>query len=284
VSAQATATTEAPPRYEGPSALGSDLRRFWNLTFTLAVTDFKLSYFGSALGYVWSLARPLLLFGTLYAVFTHVVRVGGKIPNYPLYLLTALMLWGYFRDTTSAAVRSLVERQNLLRKVRFPRLVIPMAVSLTELFQLAMNMVVVFIFFIAAGVDPRWSWLELPILLGVLMMLTVGCAMLISALYVRYRDMDPIWEVVLQLGFWASPIIYAIGALKPSLHEPLSYNPVASIMNQMRHALIDPNAPSAADLLGATWKLVIPLGIVVAVFLLGLWFFNREAPRIAENL
>ena len=272
------------PRYEGPSALGSDVRRFWNLTTTLAITDFKLVYFGSALGYVWSLMRPLLLFGTLYAVFTQIVRVGGNIDNYPLYLLMALILYGFFRDATAAAVTSLVDRQNLLRKIHFPRLVIPLSVTLTELFHFAMNMIVVVVFFVATGVEPRWSWLELPLLLGALLVLTLGCAMLVSALYVRFRDMAPIWEVVLQLGFWGSPVIYAIGAIPESWREPLSYNPIASILNQMRHALVDPNAPSAADLIGGAWKLVIPAGIVIAVFALGWFVFNREAPRIAENL
>jgi ABC-2 type transport system permease protein len=272
------------PRYEGPSALGDDVSRFWNLTLTLAITDFKLVYFGSALGYIWSLARPLMLFGVLYTVFTHIVRVGGTIPNYPLYLLTALILWGYFRDTTAASVRSLVERQNLLRKIRFPRLVIPVSIALTELFHFGMNIVVVAAFFLFAGVEPRWTWLELVPLVGVMIMLASGCAMLVSALYVRFRDMDPIWEVVLQLGFWGSPIIYAIGSVPSAWQGILSCNPVASVLNEMRYALVDPNAPNAAACIGGAWKLVIPASITIGVFVLGLWVFNREAPRIAENL
>jgi ABC-2 type transport system permease protein len=277
-------TATPGPRFEGPSALGGDLRRFWNLTLTLAVTDFKLVYFGSALGYVWSLMRPLLMFGTLYVVFTHIVRVGSAIPHYPLYLLTALILWGYFRDVTGQAVTSLVDRQNLLRKMRFPRLVIPLAVSLTELFHLGMNLIVVFAFFVGSGVEPRWGWLELPLLVLVLVVLATGTSMLISALYVRFRDMDPIWGVVLQLGFWGSPVIYAIGAVPPAWQGPLSCNPVATVLNEMRHALIDPSAPDAAACIGGAWKLLVPLGITLGVFALGWWVFNREAPKIAENL
>jgi ABC-2 type transport system permease protein len=284
MSAHTASPASAPARYEGPSALGDDLRRFWNLTWTLAVTDFKLVYFGSALGYVWSLMRPLLLFGTLYIVFTHIVRVGGTIPHYPLYLLTALVLWGLFRDITGTAVTSLVDRQNLLRKMRFPRLVIPAAVSLTELFHFAMNLIVVVVFFIATGVEPRWTWLELPLLVAVLAVLGFGCAMLISALYVRFRDVAPIWEVVLQLGFWGSPVIYAIGTVPGSWQGPLSCNPVASVLNQMRYALVDPKAPDAATCIGGAWKLAIPAAITIGVFALGWFVFKREAPKIAENL
>ena len=279
-----SAQTGIAPRYEAPSAFGSDLRRFWNLLITLAVTDFKLVYFGSALGYIWSLMRPLLMFGVLYAVFTKIVRVGADVPNYPVYLLMGLILYGFFRDATGTAVTSLVERENLLRKVQFPRLVIPLSVALTQLFHFGMNMIAVIVFFAASGIEPRWSWLQLPLLIAVIVILTVGCSMLISALYVRYRDMNPIWEVVLQLGFWGSPIIYAIGAIPEQYREPLSYNPIASVLNQMRHALIDPNAPTAAQLIGGGWRLAIPAALVVGVFVLGLWVFNREAPRIAENL
>jgi len=130
--------------------MGGDLRRFVALTRTLAVTDFKLRYFGSALGYVWSLARPLLFFGVIYVVFTHVVRLGSGIEHYAAYLLMSIVLWTFFAETTGTALRCLITRENLLRKIRFPRLVIPLSVSLTSFFNLALNLVVVFIFGIFA--------------------------------------------------------------------------------------------------------------------------------------
>src|SRR5688572_24397117 len=108
----------AAARYRGPSALGDDLRRFLNLTVTLAVTDFKLRFFGSALGYLWTLMRPLLLFGVLYFVFTEVVRFGDEIKDYPVYLLASIMLFTFFSETTSRGVNALAERESLLRKVR----------------------------------------------------------------------------------------------------------------------------------------------------------------------
>jgi ABC-2 type transport system permease protein len=271
-------------RARGPSALGGDVRRFWSLTYTLAATDFKLRFFGSALGYVWTLMRPLLLFSVLYGVFTQVVRFGDSIPHYPVYLLTSIMLFTFFGETTSRGVTSLVERENLLRKVRFPRMVIPLAVALNALFNLALNLLVVFIFVLASGIEPRWAWLEMIPLVALLVVLATGVTMLLSALYVRFRDMQPIWEVLLQMLFYASPVIYTIGQLPDNIQRPALANPIAAILTQMRHALIDPGAPTAADAIGGAARLLIPLGVVAVVCVLGLWVFTREAPRIAENL
>jgi ABC-2 type transport system permease protein len=279
VSAQPATTA-----YRGPSALGEDLRRFVSLTFTLAATDFKLRFFGSALGYLWTLMRPLMLFGVLYFVFTEVVRFGEDVKHYPVYLLTSIVLFTFFSETTSRGVISLVERENLLRKVRFPRLVIPLSVALHSLFNLGLNLVVVFVFVFASGIEPRWSWLQLPLLLALLVVLAVGVAMLLSALYVRYRDMEPIWEVVLQVLFYASPVIYVIATLPDSIEREAMANPLAAIFTQVRHALIDPNAPTAAEAIGGGLRLLVPLAIVVAALGVGAWIFAREAPRIAEDL
>ena len=271
-------------RFRGPSAIGGDLRRFWSLTYTLAATDFKLRFFGSALGYVWTLMRPLLLFGVLYVVFTEVVRFGNDIPHYPVYLLTSIVLFTYFSETTARGVGALVERENLLRKVRFPRLVIPLSVALNSLFNLGLNLVVVMTFVLASGVEPRWTWLEMIPLIGLLVVFATGMAMMLSALYVRYRDMQPIWEVVLQILFYASPVIYVITFLPESIRSESMANPIAAILTQMRYALIDPDAPSAGEIIGGVAYLLIPLAIVVAAVALGWLVFMREAPRIAEDL
>jgi ABC-2 type transport system permease protein len=267
-----------------PSALGDDLRRFVNLTLTLAVTEWKLRYFGSVLGYFWSLMRPLMLFGVLYVVFTEILRFGGDVKHYPVYLLTSIVLWTYFAEATHTSVTSLISRENLLRKIRFPRMVIPLSVSLTALFNLAMNLLAVFVFVLASGIEPRLSWLELPLLVLLLALLATGISMLLSALYVRFRDISPIWDVCLQIIFYASPILYALTSIPESVQREAAANPVAVVTTEMRHALIDPGAPSAAQAIGGSPRLLLPLGIVAAIFGLGLWVFNREAPRIAENL
>ena len=276
--------TVAPTTFRGPSAIGDDLRRFWSLTYTLAKTDFKLRFFGSALGYLWSLMRPLLLFGVLYFVFTEIVRFGDGVKHYPVYLLSSIVLFTFFSETTSRGVTSLVDRENLLRKIRFPRMVIPLSVALHSLFNLMLNLTVVFVFILASGIEPTLDWLQIPLLVGVMVVLATGVTMLVSALFVRFRDMQPIWEVVLQLLFYGSPVIYVITEVPESFRELVAYNPIAVVLTQWRHAVIDQSAPTAGTAVGGIELLIVPLAIVAAVFALGLWVFTREAPRIAENL
>lgn len=291
--APAAKRAAASHRVYGPSAFGGGLHRFWSLTFMLARTEFKLRFFGSVLGYVWTLMRPLMLFGVLLFVFTDLLHVSSKqIPHYPEYLLESIILFTYFQETTSGSVASLVGRENLLRKVRFPRLVVPLSVALTSFFNLCMNLIVVFIFILASGVTPMWSWLELPLLLALLVILSAGVGMLLSALYVRFRDIQPIWEVISQILWYGSPILYTVqtAAQKqvPLLNIPFSralvINPLGAILTQARKALLQTSAPSAADALGGYVRLLLPLGIIAGLFALGLWYFNREAPLISEKL
>jgi ABC-2 type transport system permease protein len=270
--------------YYGPSALGEDLRRFVNLTWMLAVTDYKMTYFGSLLGYFWSLLRPLMFFGILYVVFTHIVDLGDQVKHYPAYLLTAIVLWMFFEEATSAAVASAVNRENLLRKVRFPRMVIPFSVVLTALFRLLGNLLAVFVFLFSLGIEPRWSWLELPVLIAILVVLSIGFSMLLSALFVRFRDIGQIWDVFLRALFYGSPILYTVGMAPDSVERILGASPIASVLTEMRHAMIDPAAPTAAEALGGAERLLVPAGAIVVSVLVGLWVFNRETPRLAENL
>jgi ABC-2 type transport system permease protein len=278
-------TVELGPAIPGPSALGGSPRRFVYLALTLAVTEFKLRFFGSALGYLWQLVRPLMLFGVLYLVFTQFVKVGGRVPFYPVVLLGNIVLFTFFQEGTGA-VGSVVDRESLVRKIHFPRMAIPVSVVLTAGFNLVLNLCVVMVFALASGVHPRWSWLQAPLLVALLAVLVLGLAMLLSALYVRYRDIKPIWEVVLQALFYATPVIYAVEALGVSdrIRELIMMNPIAAILEQFRHAVIDPGAPTAAEAAGGTLHLLVPLGVLVAAFVVGYRVFDRAAPRIAEEL
>jgi ABC-2 type transport system permease protein len=281
----------ASHRVYGPSALGGGLHRFWSLTFMLARTEFKLRFFGSVFGYLWTLVRPLLFFGVLLFVFTDLLHINSKaIPHYPEYLLESIILFTYFQETTAGSVASLVGRENLLRKVRFPRLVVPLSVALTSLFNLGMNLIVVFIFILASGIEPRLTWLELPVLVALLVIISVGVGMLLSALYVRFRDIQPIWEVISQVLWYGSPILYTVQTAANkhlfgiSFARILVINPLGAILTQARKAFLDPAAPSAARAIGGNARLLIPFAITAGLFAFGLWFFNREAPRISENL
>jgi ABC-2 type transport system permease protein len=270
--------------HQRPSLLGSDASRFWNLVFTLAVTDFKLKYYGSVLGYVWTLARPFLFFGVIYFVFTEIVGLDKNVPNYGVYILFALVLFQFFGEVTGNCLGSLVARESMLRKMRFPRLVIPLSVVLTALFNLGMTLIAVFIFAIASGVTPTWGWLELPVIIVLLTIFATGCGLVLSALFVRYRDVQPIWDVTSQVLFYASPILYVATMVPESYQRAYLANPISALLTEMRHAVVDPTARPVWDAIGGAERLLVPGGIVVAVFLLGLWVFTREAPRIAENL
>jgi ABC-2 type transport system permease protein len=272
--------------------LTDDWSRFWHLTYNIARNEFKLRFFGSVLGYLWQLMRPLLLFGVLYVFFVLVAKVnsqnGPGDAHYGVQLLGSIVLFTFFGEATGAAVRSVVDRENLVRKIQFPRLVIPLSVVLLAMFNLALNLLVVLAFALAEGVTPMLSWLELPVLVVFLAALATGVAMLLSALFVKFRDIQPIWEVISQILFYASPVIISIATVKAKLSATLVHlymlNPLATTLQQFRHAMITHATPNATAVLGGWAALAEPVGIVAAIFVLGFWVFNRSAPLIAENL
>jgi ABC-type polysaccharide/polyol phosphate transport system ATPase subunit/ABC-type polysaccharide/polyol phosphate export permease len=281
---RSVAFAAATPASYMPSAFGDGLRRFASVTLTLAVTEFRLHYLRSALGYLWSLLRPLTMFVVFYLVFARAAGFGRGVEDYPVYLLSAIVLWTFFAETASGGVSCITRGAGLLRKMRFPRMALPLSVTLKALFNLGVNSALVVVVVIAAGVEPRASWLELPLLVGLLVILATGVAMLLSPLYVRYRDVGQVWSLAQQVLFFGSPILYGVTRYPDEVESVLAASPLAMIFTQMRHVMIDPSAPTAAAAIGDPALLAIPLGIVAGVFVLGLWVFNREAPRIAERL
>jgi ABC-2 type transport system permease protein len=267
-----------------PAVLSEDTRRVLSLTWTLAITEWKLRFYGSVLGYVWTLARPFAFFGVIYVVFTEIADVGSDVQNYGVYVLFGLVLFNFFAETTGLCVTCLINRENLLRKMRFPRVVIPLSVALTALLNLGMTLVAVFGFTLANGIWPQWSWLELIPILVLLTMLATGVGMLLSVLYIRYRDVQPIWEVLSQILFYASPVLYVATMVPEEYQRAYLANPIASLLTQVRHAIVDPTAPSLATAIGEPVRILIPLGIVLGLLALGLACFNRMAPSIAEEL
>jgi ABC-2 type transport system permease protein len=258
-----------------------DLRRTLTLAYTFAVAEFRLKYLDSVLSYAWAVLRPLSWFGILYLVFTSVGRFNEGVENYGAYLLTALVLWIFFADATTSAVRCLVGRSAILRKVPLPHLAIPLSVVLNASFDLAMNLVAVFALLLIGGVTPHAGWLAFWLLVALMIVLATGVALLVSALYVRYRDVDEVWQLLRQILFFGSPILYVVDALPDSVQRIAMLNPLAAILTQMRTALIDPGAPAATAAGGAV-GLLIPLGITFGLFALGLWVFKRTSPWVAE--
>ena len=269
----------------GPSAFGGDWRRFLHLLWLNAVTDFRLRYAHTWLGYLWTLLRPLVYFGVIYGIIRFVIRYGGGIDNFPQMLLLNIMLFQFFSDGTSRSVKSVAQREAVVRKMQFPRIVIPLSVVLSATLTTAVNTFVVFGVLSALGDDPRWTWLLLPVVLFVLLIFTVGVALLLSALYPRFRDVDPAWSLIARLLFYATPILYAIEFVPEAFRPVIMANPLAPIFEQARIWVVDPNAPSLVESVGGNPAfLLIPAGIFVALVVLGLRVFEREAPRAAEEL
>ncbi len=283
---EATTADRAPELREvrGPSATGGGWRRFADLLYLIAVTDFKKSYFGTVLGYFWSLARPVMLFAVLLAVFTQVFRIGSEVPNYPVMLLLNIVMFGFFQEATITAVTSVVAQEGVVRKTQFPRLVIPLAVVLTALFNLGLNLIAVFVFIAAYGVDPTWTWLLFPLIALALFVFTTAAAMLLSSLYVRFRDVAIIWSVLVAVLFYGTPVLYPFEIVPDTLHDVLMLNPLTPLFEQMRAWVIDPDAPGAVEAAGGVGWLLLPIAIYIAICVLAVWVFDREAPRIAEEL
>ena len=283
-----TVVTEPPLReVSGPSALGGGWRRFFDLLWLMSVTEFKRAYFGTVLGYLWSLIRPLMLFGVLLFVFTQVFRVGSEhVEHYAVLLLLGIVLFTFFQEATSISVTSVVAQEGVVRKTQFPRLVIPIATVLTGIFNLCINLVVVLAFVFAFGVDPVWTWLLFPLAVAFLFVLTAAISIGLSALYVRFRDVAIIWTVAAQVLFYATPILYPIDFKESATFEHLMMiSPLAVIFEQVRvWVLAEPEAPTAVEAAGGWLGLLPAAAIFVVVCALGAWIFKREAPRIAEDL
>jgi ABC-2 type transport system permease protein len=274
----------------GPSALGGGSRRFFDLLWLMAGTEFKRVYFGTVLGYLWSLIRPLAFFGVLLFVFTRIFKVGSELHDYPVLLLLGIVQFTFFQEATSNAVTSVVSQEGIVRKTQFPRLVIPLATVFTAFFNFCLNLIVVFAFILAWGVDPAWTWLLYPVALAALFILTTAISMAFSVLFVRFRDVAIIWVVGAQMLFYATPILYPLGEKglnDSSLEKLLMVNPLSVIFEQIRVWILqEPSnlAPTPVDAAGGWLHLLPAITIYVAVCVFGVWIFNREAPRVAEEL
>jgi ABC-2 type transport system permease protein len=273
----------APPGAHRP-------RRAAYLVRVLGVTagaEFRLKYSGSALGYFWSVAKPLAYFTMLYLVFGHVFKLNTLSQYYAVSLLIGIVLYTFVADATGLAMYSLVTRQSLLRKLVFPRIVIPTSAVLTAGITFIVNLIVVGAFVAAKGVTPRFSWLLVIPLLIELFVLVLGVSLVLSAIFVRLRDVGQVWDLILQLFFYASPIVYPVGYL-PGWARTLAFvNPFTQILQEIRAIVLYPdlanNKITARQALGA-WGSLTPIAIVIVLAGLGVLFFRREEPWFAERV
>jgi len=268
-----------------PSAMGGGTRRALDLLYLIAVNDFRKAYFGTALGYLWSLARPLLQFAVLLAVFTRVFHFAANVHNYPVFLLFNIVLFGFFQEATGLSVSSIVGHEAVVRKTQFPRLVIPLGVVLTTLFNLTLNLLVSFIFILARGISPEWTWFGVIPILVALFVFTTAVSMIVSALYPRFRDVGIIWAVLSMVLFYATPVLYPVAIVHAGLRDLIALNPLTPLFDLAQRWVTAPSTPWPSDpAVGGPVRLAVALAIYVGVCAFAVWIFRHEAPRIAEEL
>lgn len=253
----------------------------------LVVTEFKLRYQGSMLGYLWSLLRPMFLFVILYTVFVYFLKVGHDVPHWPVAMLLGIVLWNFFAEITNMGISSVVNRSDVIRKINFPKYVIVLASSMSALINLAINLVVIAIFMAVDGVTLSWTLLWAPLLILQLFLFALGIALFLGAVYVKLRDVNYIWEIIMQGLFYGSIVIYPATEILKKSHlaaELLLLNPVAQVIQDIRYSVIDHAMPTLMSVSGKTWLMLIPVGISIGVFVGGALYFKKKSPYFAEEV
>lgn len=253
----------------------------------LVITDFKLRYKGSVLGYIWTLLRPLALFAVLYVVFVHFLRVGADTPHFAVYLLLGVVFWNYFIEVTSNGLSAIVGKGDLLRKLSFPRYVIVVAGSFSALINLVINLIVIALFMLINGVPFTLNIIWLIPLVLELFIFALAIAFILSALYVRFRDINYIWELALQAGFYATPILYPINmvvTISPLAAQLMILNPVAQIIQDARYYVVTKDALTLSGIYSNAYMYLVPIAIVIIFAIIGVVYFKKKSPSFAEDI
>ncbi len=253
----------------------------------LTRTDFKLRYQGSVLGYLWALLRPLMMFAILYVVFAKLLRFGGDIPHYPVYLLTGTTLWSFFTECTSQGIQAMVVRGDLIRKISFPKYIVVVSATLTAVINLLINLVVVIIFALINGVEPSLTWLLVPLSVIELYALALGISFLFGAINVKYRDITSIWDVCIQALFYAVPIIYPITMVAETsaiAAKVILLNPIAQTIQDIRYSLITHETVTTWNYIDNPFLKVFPIILIVIILILAILFFRKKSKYFAENV
>ena len=259
-------------------------QRNLNLVRELAITQFKLRYAGSVLGYVWSLVKPLMLFGILYLVFVRLLKV--KADEFPVQLLLGVVIWNFFTEATSTAVNAIAGQAGLVRKAYFPRWILVVASTASAMLTFLINLVLVVAVTVAIGhMHLGVRSLLAPLFLLELIALIMGLSLLLSSVFVYFRDVGHIWEIISLALFYGSAILFPFTIVPAGdrvLRLLIGVNPVAQVVEDLRHAMVVSTAPWMASVLGSLYA--VPILIVVAVFTVGWLTFHRLGSHFAENL
>jgi ABC-2 type transport system permease protein len=270
------------------AALRDELLYRLRVLHVVASAEFKLKYAGSALGYIWSLIKPLTLFTMLYLVFGRVFKLGEISRYYPLSLLIGIVVFTFFSDATNLGMTSLVARVTLLRKLAFPRMVVPTAATLTAAMTFGVNLIAIVAFLVWNEIVPRPSWLLLIPLLLELYVFTLAVALILATLFVRVRDIGQVWELALQVIFYASPIIYPIGYLPEWARKVVFLNPLTQILQDIRAVVLSvdlpPNRITVTEAFHVSAARLIPLTVVAVFVIIAVVLFRREEPYFAERV
>ena len=253
----------------------------------LTKTDFKLRYQGSVLGYLWALLRPLLMFAILYIVFAKLLKIGGDIPHYPVYLLCGTTMWSFFTECTSQGIQAIVNRGDLLRKISFPKYIVVVSATLTAVINMLINLVVIIIFALINGVTPTWSWLLIFIPLIGLYLLSLGIAFLLGSINVKYRDITSIWDVLVQALFYAVPIIYPISMVastSSTAAKIILLDPIAQCIQDIRYFLITNETITTWNYIDNKFLAAIPILIILMILIIGAIIFRRKSKFFAEEV
>lgn len=265
----------------------------------LVVTDFKLRYQGSVLGYLWSLLKPLMLFAILYVVFVNFLKIGANVEHFAVYLLLGMVMWTFFTEATGQGMQAIVARGDLIRKISFPKYIIVISGTISALINLIFNLLVVGAFIIFNGVDLHWSVFWLPVNILVLYITAQALAFLLAAVYVKYRDMAHIWEVVLQGAFYATPILYPLQMLAGAtaitaadvlassnawVAQLLMLNPIAMVIQDARHNTITDQAITTSQLFDNPLWILVPYLIIAMIIFIAISSFKKQQKYFAENV
>lgn len=245
----------------------------------LARTEFKLKYAGSVLGYFWSLAKPLLYFSVLWLVFGRLFH--SNVPHFPLYLLIGIVLYTFLADAVALTLPSIVIRGSVLRRIAFPSVIIPVATTFSSALTFLLNCLAIVGFIAVSGIAPHLNWLLLIPLVVELYLFVLGLSLVFSSLYVRFRDVGQIWEVLATVILFTSSIMYPIRILPHWGRVASSCNPLVQVIQDSRRLILASDAREEA-LVGLYVSRAVPLAIVAAVVALGFWLHHRESPRFPE--